>query len=130
MEAKLPPSFVLLLCCSTKRSRMDFGPSGPQHRDLKRDYREVVTKEDAAKYFSILVTNQHLSPLLGDMTKPTRPKNSKTTSPIAKSSTPVKKVESAKSTPEENFTKLIELHKTKGPVPFRPTHRDYKRQEK
>ena len=36
---------------------------------LKRDYREVVTKEDAAKYFSILVTNQQLSPLLGDMTK-------------------------------------------------------------
>ena len=32
--------------------------------------------------------------------------------------------------PEENFTKLIELHKTKGPVPFRPTQRDYKRQEK
>ena len=51
---------------------------------LKRDYREVVTKEDAAKYFSILVTNQHLSPLLGDMTKPTRPKKTETTSPIAK----------------------------------------------
>jgi hypothetical protein len=28
---------------------------------LKRDYREVVTKEDAAKYFSMLLTNQHLS---------------------------------------------------------------------
>jgi hypothetical protein len=39
-------------------------------------------------------------------------------------------VESAKSTPEENFTKIIELNKTKGPVPFRPTQRDYKRQEK
>jgi hypothetical protein len=37
---------------------------------------------------------------------------------------------SAKSTPEENFTKLIELYKAKGPVPFRPTQRDYKRQEK
>jgi proteasome lid subunit RPN8/RPN11 len=37
---------------------------------------------------------------------------------------------SAKFTPEENFTKLIELHKTKGPVPFGPTQRDYKRQEK
>jgi hypothetical protein len=82
------------------------------------------------KYFSILITNQHLSPSLGDMTKPTRPKNSKTTSPIAKKSKSVKKVESAKSTPEENFTKLIELNKTKGPVPFRPTQRDYKRQEK
>jgi integrase len=97
---------------------------------LKRDYREVVTKEDAAKYFSILVTNQHLSTLSGDMTKPTRPKNSETTSPIAKKSKPAKKVESAKSTPAENFTKLIDLHKTKGPVPFRPTQRDYKRQEK
>jgi hypothetical protein len=39
-------------------------------------------------------------------------------------------VEFARSTPEENSTKLIELHKTKGPVPFRPTHRDYKPQEK
>jgi integrase len=97
---------------------------------LKRDYREVVTKEDAAKYFSILVTNQHLSPLLGDMTKPTRPKNSKTTSPIAKKSKSVKKVESAKSTPAEDFAKLLALHETKGPVPFRPTQRDYKRQEK
>ena len=99
---------------------------------LKKQYHEVVTKEDAEKYSSTLVTNQHLSPLLGDMKKPTRPKNSETTSPTAKKS--VKGAESttvsAKSTPEENFTKLIELHKTKGPVPFRPTQRDYKRQEK
>jgi integrase len=79
---------------------------------LKRDYREVVTKEDAAKYFSILVSNQHLSSLLGDMKKPTRPRKTETTSPIAKKSKPVKKVESAKSSPEENFTKAIELHKT------------------
>jgi hypothetical protein len=66
------------------------------------------------------------------MKKPTRPKNFETTSPTTKKS--VKDAESttvsAKSTPEENFTKLIELHKTKGPVPFRPTQRDYKRQEK
>ena len=67
---------------------------------LKRDYREVVTKEDAKKYFSILVKEAE--------------------------STTV----SAKSTPAENFTKLIESHETKGPVPFRPTQRDYKRQEK
>ena len=39
-------------------------------------------------------------------------------------------MESAKSTPAENFAKLLALHKTKGPVPFRPTQRDYKRQEK
>ena len=64
------------------------------------------------------------------MKKPTRPKKSETTSPTAKNSEPVKKVVSAKSTPAENFTKLIELHKAKGPVPFRPTQRDYKRQEK
>ena len=66
------------------------------------------------------------------MKKPTRPKNSETTPPTAKKS--VKEAQSttvsAKSTPEENFTKLIELHKTKRPVPFRPTQRDYKRQEK
>ena len=99
---------------------------------LKKHYREVVTKEDAKKYFSILVSNQHPSPLLGDMKKPTRPRNSETTSPTAKKS--VKEAESttvsAKSTPAENFTKLVELHKTKGPVPFRPTQQDYKRQEK
>src|SRR6516162_2287250 len=35
MEAKLPPSFVLLLRCSAKGSRMDFGPSGPQHRHFE-----------------------------------------------------------------------------------------------
>ena len=64
------------------------------------------------------------------MSKPSKLKKTETTSSIAKSSTPVKKVESAKSTPEENFTKLIELHKIKGPVAFRPTQRDYKRQEK
>ena len=66
------------------------------------------------------------------MKKPTRPKNSETTAPTAKKS--IKETESttvsSKSTPEENFTKLIELHKAKGPVPFRPTQRDYKRQEK
>jgi hypothetical protein len=64
------------------------------------------------------------------MSKPTKLKKTETTSPIAKKSRPVKKVESANSTPEENFTKLIALHETKGPVPFRPTQRDYKRQEK
>jgi hypothetical protein len=64
------------------------------------------------------------------MTKPNRPKKTETTSPIAKKSKPAKKVESVRSSPEENFTKLIELHETKGPVPFRPTQRDYKRQEK
>jgi hypothetical protein len=87
----------------------------------------------AKKYSSIPVTNQHLSPLLGDMKKPTHPKNSETTSPIAKKS--VKDAESTtvseKSTLAENFTKLLELHQTKGPVPFRPTQRgDYKRQAK
>ena len=39
-------------------------------------------------------------------------------------------MESAKSTPAEDFAKLLALHETKGPVPFRPTQRDYKRQEK
>jgi hypothetical protein len=40
---------------------MDFGPSGHSIAILKRDYREVVTKEDAKKYFSILVSNQQPS---------------------------------------------------------------------
>jgi hypothetical protein len=52
----------------------------------KKHYRAPVTREAAEKYFSILVTNQHVSPLLGDMKKPTRPKNSETTSPTAKKS--------------------------------------------
>ena len=64
------------------------------------------------------------------MSKSTKSKKTETTSPIAKKSKPVKKVESVKSTPAENFIKLIELHRTKGPVPFRPTQRDYRRQEK
>jgi hypothetical protein len=66
------------------------------------------------------------------MKKPTRPRNSKKTSPTPKKS--VKEAESttvsAKSTPAEDFAKLLALHETKGPVPFRPTQRDYKRQEK
>ena len=64
------------------------------------------------------------------MSKPSKSKKTETTSPIAKKSKPVKKVESAKSTPAEDFAKLLALHETKGPVPFRPTQRDYKRQEK
>jgi hypothetical protein len=45
------------------------------------------------------------------MGKPTKSKKTETTSPIAKKSKPVKKVESAKPSPEEIFTNLIELHK-------------------
>ena len=54
------------------------------------------------------------------MSKPTKSKKTETTSPIAKKSKPVKKVESAKSTPAEDFAKLLALHETRGPVPFRP----------
>jgi hypothetical protein len=64
------------------------------------------------------------------MSEPAKSKKSETTSPIAKKFKPIKKVESAKSTPAEAFAKLLALHETKGPVPFRPTQRDYKRQEK
>src|ERR1700751_5490281 len=64
------------------------------------------------------------------MKKPTRPRKVETTSPIAKKPKPVKKVGSVKSTPTEDFAKLLALHETKGSVPFRPTQRDYKRQEK
>jgi integrase len=99
---------------------------------LKKHYREVVTKEDAEKFWNIrpLVNTPTKGTKNFGVSKPIKSKKAETTSSIAKSSTPVKKVESAKSTPEENFTKIIELHKAKGPVPFRPTQRDYKRQEK
>ena len=65
---------------------------------LKRDYREVVTKEDAKKYFSILVAKKSVKE--------------------AESTTV-----SAKSTAAENFAKLLALQETNGPVPFRPTQR-------
>jgi hypothetical protein len=92
----------------------------------------LVTREEAERFWNIrpLVNTPTNGTKNFGVSKPTKSKNSETTSSIAKKSRPVKKVESAKSTPEENFTKLIELHKTKGPVPFRPTQRDYKRQEK
>jgi hypothetical protein len=94
--------------------------------------RPAVTREEAKRFWNIrpLVNTPTKGTKNFGVSKPSKLKKTETTSSIAKSSTPVKKAESAKSTPEENFTKLIELHKTRGPVPFRPTQRDYKRQEK
>jgi hypothetical protein len=99
---------------------------------LKKHYREVVTKEDAEKFWNIcpLVNTPTKGTKNFGVSKPIKSKKTETTSLITKKSRAVKKAESAKSTPEENFTKFIELNKTKGPVPFRPTQRDYKRQEK
>ena len=101
-------------------------------RQRKKHYRALVTREEAEKFWNIrpLVNTPTNGTKNFGMSKPTKSKKTETTSPIAKKSKPVKKVESAKSTPAENFTKLLALHETKGPVPFRPTQRDYKRQEK
>src|SRR6516165_3131670 len=94
--------------------------------------RLAVTREEAERFWNIrpLVTIPTNGTKNFGVSKPTKSKKTETSTPIAKKSKPVKKVQSAKSSPEENFTKLIELHKTKGPVPFRPSQRDYKRQEK
>jgi len=99
---------------------------------IKKDYLDLVTREEAEKFWNIrpLVNTPTNGTKNFGVSKPIKSKKTETTSSIAKSSTPVTKVESAKSSPEENFTKIIELNKTKGPVPFRPTQRDYKRQEK
>jgi hypothetical protein len=99
---------------------------------IHTNYRALVTREEAKWFWNIrprVNTPTNGAKNFG-MSKPTKSKKTETTSPITTKSRPVKKVESAKSTPAEDFAKLLELHKAKGPIPFRPTQRDYKRQEK
>ena len=90
---------------------------------IHTNYRALVTREEAKWFWNIrpLVNTSTNGTKNFGMSKPTKSKKTETTSPIAKKSKPVKKVESAKSTPAEDFAKLLALHETKGPVPFRPT---------
>ena len=116
----------------TNDEKFTVSQAGNSLEMVHKHYRPLVTREEAGRFWNILPLVN--TPTNGTknfgVSKPTKSKKTETTSPIAKKSKPAKKVESAKSTPAEDFTKLIELHKTKGPVPFRPTQRDYIRQEK
>ena len=89
---------------------------------IRETYLDIVTREEAEKFWNIrpLVNIPTNGTKNFGVSKPTKSKKTETTSPIAKKSKPVKKVESAKSTPAEDFAKLLALHETKGPVPFRP----------
>ena len=77
----------------------------------KKHYREVVTKEDVEKFWNIrpLVNTPTKGTKNFGMSKPTNSKKTETTSPIAKKSRPVKKVESARRA-GWGFPRVILLH--------------------
>jgi len=114
------------LYAETNDEKFTVSQAGNSLEMVHKHYRPLVTREEAGRFWNILPLVN--TPTNGTknfgVSKPTKSKKTETTSPIAKKFKPAKKVESAKSTPAEDFTKLIELHKTKGPVPFRPTQRD------
>ena len=109
---------------------MDFGPSGSQHRHFEAGLSGGRHEGRCSEIF--LHSGYQPTPFAGAR------RYDETYSPeeFQDNISNRKEVQACEEsgirevTPEENFTKIIELHKAKGPVPFRPTQRDYKRQEK
>src|ERR1700745_2095823 len=81
---------------------------------IKKDYLDLVTREEAEKFWNIrpLVNAPTNGTKNFGMSKPAKSKKTETTSPIAKKSTPVKKVESAKSRLASIIADNLSAHRT------------------